>query len=443
MLFPWIWRSTRTDYLASGSAGGNRIAEDGTIIPTPYWECFREGIDDAKYIYTLQNAITQRENISDPQYSKEADKAKALLQEIWDTIPVQTKYLGNNVWDSREFEGYRWRLAQMIMKLHEYPATNKNQATSVLAKNGNKKNISNEEFLNQQQINNNLETMDLGENNYEKWHCITQEGKISKPNSPKKNKDAPLLFEITVDHKSDGENNGKNNNESPIGWPAIRLLFKDKDFDLSDYDYITLRIMVNSDRNEVEDDFSPFYISFISNTGYITQDIIDQVDQRTWMPVTLSIKETINISSTSPDSWKHLKGIKLGIRERQYQDGTHLKFLIDKISLVKFKTPAIFSTDMPSTLILPAKTMPLTAILMGTSDAAQDRYKLYASLTNEKRQKVSETARAALRDTSLSIDTSSLNAGRHVIKLEIKDKENKSYSVLEKKLTVVNGPFMK
>jgi len=61
-LIPWHWSWTpgddQFDYLRGSQSGcGQRITDDGQVIPAIYWECFREGNDDARYLYTLQQMI--------------------------------------------------------------------------------------------------------------------------------------------------------------------------------------------------------------------------------------------------------------------------------------------------------------------------------------------------------------------------------------------------
>ena len=70
-LIPWHWCWTcgpdQFDYLRGSSSGcGQRMDDDGTVIPTVYWSCFREGFDDARYVYTLQQAVAQRQDSADP-----------------------------------------------------------------------------------------------------------------------------------------------------------------------------------------------------------------------------------------------------------------------------------------------------------------------------------------------------------------------------------------
>jgi len=136
-LIPWHWCWTTApdqfDYLRGRQSGcGQRMDDDGEVIPAVYWSCFREGYDDARYLYTLQQAIVQRQDSSDPACQAAVRKGRGILQETWDAIRVQPKYLATDMWPSAEFQAVRWRLAAQTQELLRYPATNKATAPSVL-----------------------------------------------------------------------------------------------------------------------------------------------------------------------------------------------------------------------------------------------------------------------------------------------------------------------
>ncbi len=128
-LIPWHWCWTcapdQFDYLRGGYSGcGQRMDDDGEVIPAVYWSCFREGFDDARYVYTLQQAVVQRQDSTDPACQAAVREGRRLLQETWDAIRVQPKYLATGMWPSEEFDAIRWRLAAQTQELLQYPATN-------------------------------------------------------------------------------------------------------------------------------------------------------------------------------------------------------------------------------------------------------------------------------------------------------------------------------
>jgi hypothetical protein len=136
-LIPWDWNwicaADPFDYLRGGHSGcGQRMDDEGEVIPAVYWACFRQGYDDARYLYTLQQAIVQRQDSGDPACRAAVRAGRRLLEETWDAIRVQPKYLATGMWPSEEFDAVRWRLAAQTLELLRYPATNRATAPSVL-----------------------------------------------------------------------------------------------------------------------------------------------------------------------------------------------------------------------------------------------------------------------------------------------------------------------
>jgi hypothetical protein len=54
-----------------------------------------------------------------------------LLQEVWDSIAVQDRYLSDNVWSSLEFDARRWQIGMMIQSLQRFPPTRLGASPSV------------------------------------------------------------------------------------------------------------------------------------------------------------------------------------------------------------------------------------------------------------------------------------------------------------------------
>lgn len=136
-LIPWHWcwpsEPDPFDYLRGRFSGcGQRVDDDGEVIPAVYWACFREGYDDARYLYTLQQAIVQREGAKDPACLAALGEGRRLLEQTWDAIRVQPRYLADGMWPSEEFDAIRWRLAAQTERLLEYPATGTATAPSAL-----------------------------------------------------------------------------------------------------------------------------------------------------------------------------------------------------------------------------------------------------------------------------------------------------------------------
>ncbi len=57
-------------------------------VPTQYWEALREGIDDAKYIFTLEQYISKAKNSNDPNIIREAIISEEKLSLIMSKIDI-------------------------------------------------------------------------------------------------------------------------------------------------------------------------------------------------------------------------------------------------------------------------------------------------------------------------------------------------------------------
>lgn len=117
-LIPWIYQANIGDpwnYL-DGSAQDffNRTADDGTPLPVTLWEADREGIDDHRYLHTLENTIARAEaaGLKEP-----AAQARAVIERLSAAIAVQPKYKTDNLWSAEAFDAWRWALAEQILAL--------------------------------------------------------------------------------------------------------------------------------------------------------------------------------------------------------------------------------------------------------------------------------------------------------------------------------------
>ena len=117
-LIPWIYAysvGNPRNYLDGRTSDFfNRHEPDGTPVPVAMWEAYREGWDDYRYVYTLQQLIAKAR--ADGRNAL-ADEAQADLDSIWDAIDVQLKYKHDNLWGDDEFNAYRWLVARQILRL--------------------------------------------------------------------------------------------------------------------------------------------------------------------------------------------------------------------------------------------------------------------------------------------------------------------------------------
>ncbi|MCF6177044.1 MAG: DUF6067 family protein [Victivallaceae bacterium] len=297
-LVPWHWswvmKPGQFDYLRSRRSGcGQRIGNDGEIIPSTYWMCFREGIDDNRYIYTLQQTIWERGISTDPQCRKLAVQAQAVLQKLWDDINVQEKYLRTNMWASAEFNARRWQLAQYITALLKYPATRQGQAPSVMVNTQAAQTASKQSIMAREIARGNIEVRDLSDS-FTHWKNQTTEGKTTITKAAGLDGKDGLLWTVNVDHNAGSK-------DYPIGWPRMRCYYKPA-LDFTQYDYLKYLIKIDSNRNEVDDDVTKLGFTVKSNKFFeVLKDMGGR--QRVWLPVIFNIHEMIAAIAQGKEPW--------------------------------------------------------------------------------------------------------------------------------------------
>ena len=119
-LTPWIYQSVGSDpwnYLDGTSMDFfNRTDDDGSPIPCAMWEAYREGIDDGRYVTTLQRWIARARARG---LTKAADDAEADLRFVWNAIEPWPKYKYDAPWEPDSFNVYRWVVARRIIQLKQ------------------------------------------------------------------------------------------------------------------------------------------------------------------------------------------------------------------------------------------------------------------------------------------------------------------------------------
>jgi len=122
-LIPWIYSSSTGDpfnYLDGAYMDFfNRTAPDGAPIPVAMWEAYREGYDDYRYIYTLEQLIGEAKRSAQRKAQSAATTAEQELQSVWQAIRVQAKYKHDDLWAPEEFDAYRWVIARQILALQD------------------------------------------------------------------------------------------------------------------------------------------------------------------------------------------------------------------------------------------------------------------------------------------------------------------------------------
>jgi hypothetical protein len=141
-LIPWMYqwdRGNPWNYLdGEFSDGMVRTADDGSPIPVVTWEVYREGIDDMRYITTLEHWIERAKAAGREDL---ANAGREDLDFVWNSIKVQEKYkddgqpevkwhnnnkppvtpvggrLENGMWEPSVFDTMRWILASRILEI--------------------------------------------------------------------------------------------------------------------------------------------------------------------------------------------------------------------------------------------------------------------------------------------------------------------------------------
>lgn len=143
-LIPWIYQYNQGNpwnYLdGQFSDVFLRTADDGSPIPTVTWEVYREGIDDMRYITTLEYWIERAKAVGRKDLAK---AGRDDLDSIWNSIKVYEKYkddgqpevfwhndnkppvtpvgghLENGMWPPQVFDNMRWILASRILEIQK------------------------------------------------------------------------------------------------------------------------------------------------------------------------------------------------------------------------------------------------------------------------------------------------------------------------------------
>lgn len=443
-LIPWIWRwdhksRFKFDYLSNKrfSETGTQIDENGEVILTPYWMCFREGIDDTRYLYTLQSAILERNGSKNPECAKLVKDGKKLIQSIWDNIKPQQKYEINDMWPSSEFNAIRWKMASLIEELLKFSAVKKASSPSVIADTSSKKKKT-KQFFDEQIKKGNIEVFDLGSEKFKKWKSATKEGTTFVTRKNIRSGEKALKYKVKIDHKGDG---GGEKSSYPIGWPRIEMFFPTNSMDMTRYDYLSMWIMVDSDRDEMADDYTHLALTISSwdkkAPRYLYKtELLGAVPQKTWLPILIPIKKIISKQGSSSKAfWKNIKKMGIFLAEGMYDHGIKLEFYLDDISLIRMKQPAIKSISLSRYVILPEKYIVANLEIMGLRQNNTD-VKIYivdtaGNIFLEKTETVNKKGR-------IIMDIAKLLPGKYKLKVSF---ENNPNSSITEKFEAINGPL--
>ena len=439
-LIPWNWAWTpgpdQFDYLRGRRSGcGQRIDDDGEVVPAVYWQCFREGRDDARYIYTLQQAVWEREETKNAACRQLVVEGKALLQRMWDDIRVQEKYLATGMWPSAEFNARRWRLALATQALLRHPAVRKGAAPSVLVERTQSLSDDTEaSFIARAIAQGKLEAKDLGED-FSKWLNATGEGKLSVTPDAGKDGKPGLRWRVAVDHRGEGGDRGH-----PIGWPRVYRPFLDPALDMASHDYLMFVMRVDSDRDEVADDVTPVGFTLHSNKFYeVGRDLGGR--QRVWLPVIFPVRSLIDTVGQGETPWRAIGRVQFFISERRYAHGTNLTFDVAEVKLLRFNAPMIRNVDVPAFVMLPHPRLAVNLTLMGRRPDTRGIHVVKAVLADEQGRSRAERTQDLADGDSLLLDANGIKPGNYRLQVAVQTAGGAVLSQSVRVIECVPGPF--
>lgn len=383
LLVPWIWRSSSSKHFfrEKGSGGSNILhPETGEVILTTAWENFREGINDLNYIYTLEDAIVKRSDSTNPDVQKEILKGRSLLQEIWNSIQVQKKYLNTDLWPSDEFDGRRYEIGKAILALLKYPESNQKIAPSVIVDTKDTGSVQKnhfEEIWRRELKQKNVHSYSL-ENAGEKnggWIPTESEASLDQ-----KGENESLRLILNVDRLKDGT--GNQSGHYPSGWPGMIFSFKKNKLFLQNFDLVRICFRLQSNRNPKKEEMVPSSLSWLIRTKtkdtscsvILPDQMVEGKQYEMITPFTSQAYDGIN------SNLGQLDHIRVCIAESQYQHGDKLIFTFDKMEFLSLNTPIIFGLDLPVSLYSGYGRIRFNASFMGSIDPkTQFRAEVFSS----------------------------------------------------------------
>ncbi|MGO8745829.1 MAG: hypothetical protein ACLQNE_07550 [Thermoguttaceae bacterium] len=445
-LIPWHWCWTCEpdpwDYLRGHYSGcGQRVDDDGEVIPAVYWSCFREGFDDARYVYTLQRAVVQRQDSADPACQAAVREGRRLLQETWDSIRVQPKYLATGMWPSEEFDAIRWRLAAATEKLLRHPAADRRDSPSVLIDGTDTPPAKVQPLSPFEQAADvgRFETFDLG-GGFSNWVNGTAEGKIRITERARHEGKTGLRWTVTVDWEHDGGEGGK----YPIGWPRINRSFKPGELDLSRYDSLVFWIRVDSSHDQAGTHRTPIGVVIGSHTvrRSLYGKIVDLGGrEHAWTALRFSVPEIMASAGGSAEPWKSISLVQLFISESNFPHGTRLVFDVGEVLAQRMKEPALVGVDAPHHLLLPCRRLSLTFEAAGMTAVSKGSHRISVALERPDGVIGAEARQDLAAGNRMTIACPDLQPGTYLLRATIDDARGRQCSRWTQPIVLHAGPL--
>ncbi|MDO4630120.1 MAG: hypothetical protein Q4C70_13150, partial [Planctomycetia bacterium] len=334
LLIPWIWRANNPNHFDLNTSSGANIIhpETGEVIMATYWECFREGISDLRYLYTLENYVIQREGGTDEKLNAEIKESRALLQEIWDSVVIQEKYLNKDLWESTRFDEYRERLAKQIVALSKWEPLNDKTAPSVIIEPRVIERVDAfQEECKRRLAENTLQKLTFTP---ESCRASEDEAKVevvtgdAVPAGAQNEKVA--LLTVTIDKNRDGS---AAKGLYPSNWPALATYISEKAYENFGNEKprgLLLRLYVDSNRTK-DADKTPIHVGV--QPGAYAYDFGKEMEPKKWHTVFVPF-ENSGYEGMPPISGLPTS-VRLTISESNHENGDVLKIYFDEISFIK------------------------------------------------------------------------------------------------------------
>lgn len=265
---------------------------------------------------------------------------------------------------------------------------------------------------------------------------VTSEGKVYLAEKASEAGNKSLCFDVTVDLEKDG---GGENGKYPVGWPRFDIKIDAGQSDLSAYDYFTMNVMIESDRDEISDDNTPAYLIFKSSNKVLKDmNVLGIVEQRQWISIIVPVAEIMK--GHSQEECKKFSTVTFGIREREYKNNTSIKFHIGKAGLIKFKRPEIISVKSLETVVLTCESYILSIDIAAREEAKKQNMKLFAEILDADNKKIRSCDFAIGENPRYEIDIRGIAPGPYKLNLVVSDSSgNKVSNVYKKDISVLKS----
>ena len=441
LIVPWTWRwkFNETFNFLDGYASdvGNEFDEDGNVVPAVYWECFREGVDDLRYIYTLQAAVQERRASKDARCAALIKEAEGFLQSTWDRIPVLQKYRYEGLWPSSQFQSLRWQAARLIESLSQFPALKEVHTPSVLVGDTSPKTdrgpgraVSLRELPADQ-----LETAIVWDEEFAGWKGSTEVTVTTSDRVAHQGRKS-MKLDVDIDYSS-GEGRAKNKNL--VGWPRVKIVL-DQALDVNAIDGFSMWMRVESNRDGDGEQQTPLLMRF--NVGGANGDLPLPIKAREkeWFPVEISAAEIL--ASTPSRKSTHIDHLQLWLCESDYDDQTKLTLYVDEIAFRGFKKPNLRTVEIARDLLLPAGGIVFEPRVRGIKPSVKHgEYTIRAQLLTKERKSLASASMDAtlLRRSALPIER--IDPGSYVFRCTVTDRDGATCSEWEAPLNAHAGPL--